>query len=125
MANLEHQRAEYAWEKSRIGLEVGGDDYKNLCKAAPALIMNNGLMQTLAFYADKNKNHHKELNQQLMTWLCTRFPEQINDPNFDQVMANLYKSGSSFYRQATGETLALLRWLRQFASVQRGGRGGE
>ena len=117
MANLEHQRAEYAWEKSREGLTVGDSDYKNLCKGAPALIMSRGLMQTLAFYADKNKPHHQALNRHLMQWLNQRFPEKVLAAEFTAVMDSLYKSESPFYREATTETLALLRWLRQFASV--------
>lgn len=35
------------------GTALAREEYRNLAKAAPALIMNNGLMQTLAFYQDE------------------------------------------------------------------------
>lgn len=117
MANLEHQRAEYAWQCAQEGLAKADSDYKNLCKGAPALVMNNGLMQTLAFYQDKGKGQHQALNRHLMKWLHQRYPQQISVDQFNQVMQSLYQSDSSFYREATSETLALLRWLRQFSSV--------
>lgn len=117
MANLEHQRAEYAWESARAGQKEAEKEYKNLCKAAPALIMNNGLMQVLAFYQDKGKEQHQALNRHLMQWLQRRFPNEIANSDFDNVMHSLYRGNSRFYREATAETLALLRWLRQFSSV--------
>ena len=42
---LEQQRAQFAWDCAKEGTALAGDDYRNLAKAAPALIMNNGLMQ--------------------------------------------------------------------------------
>lgn len=50
--SLDQQRAAYAWQCVQ-GCNSRNDDYTNLAKAAPALIMNNGLMQALAFYQDK------------------------------------------------------------------------
>lgn len=45
MPNLEQQRAAYAWNC----VQNCSSDYVNLAKSAPALVMGNGLMQTLAF----------------------------------------------------------------------------
>ncbi|MFZ4703783.1 MAG: type III-B CRISPR module-associated protein Cmr5 [Candidatus Methylumidiphilus sp.] len=38
--------------------------------------------------------------------------------NFKAAMDKFFKAESSFYMQATDETLALLRWIRQFAAAQ-------
>ena len=94
---LEQRRSEAAWRFSQEGTNIpgSGSDYINLAKAAPALIMNNGLMQTLAFYADK-------------------------DPGFLFFMEIMLKADSSTYRQATEEALLLLRWIRQFAAALGG-----
>lgn len=113
MATLDQQRAAYAW----TCIQSISKDYVNLAKAAPALIMNNGLMQTLAYYNDKDKEHHRALSKQLQSWLKKRFPEKLESDNYANVMQAFFTNDSRFYQQATDETLALLRWIRQFASA--------
>lgn len=48
MMTLEQRRSATAWRFAQEGV-ARSDQYKDLAKAAPALIMNNGLLQTLAF----------------------------------------------------------------------------
>lgn len=116
-ATLDQQRAAYAWQK----IQGCNSDYVNLAKAAPALIMNNGLMQTLAYYQDKDKGHHKALSLHLRQWLKYRF-SQFNGDDYQRIMQGLFNApDAQFYRQATEETLALLRWIRQFAAAKAGG----
>ncbi len=116
-ATLEQQRAQFAWQCAQEGVQVAGAEYRNLAKAAPALIMNNGLMQTLAFYQDKNKDHHRELAAQLRSWIMVRLGDPDPDVRFEAVMRFLLDSDSSRYRQATDEALLILRWIRQFAAA--------
>ncbi|TVR58907.1 MAG: type III-B CRISPR module-associated protein Cmr5 [Candidatus Competibacteraceae bacterium] len=112
--SLDQQRAAYAWQC----VQGCSGDYTNLAKAAPALIMNNGLMQALAFYQSKSKPHHLALNKHLREWLKTRFPKQFAGGNYAEVMQGLFGcEDPHFYPQATDETLALLRWIRQFAAA--------
>ena len=49
------QRAAIAWQYATAGMAQHGKEYKGLAKGAPALIMNSGLMPTLAFYSGKGK----------------------------------------------------------------------
>lgn len=114
--SLDQQRAAYAWKK----VQGQNEEYGKLAKGAPALIMNNGLMQTLAFYQDKGKPHHKELNQHLIGWLWERRPRRDVGiaPTFEQIMNDLLEADSHTYRKATEETLALLRWIRQLAAIK-------
>ena len=119
---LEQQRSQAAWVMSQEGLTVAGGEYVNLAKAAPALIMNNGLMQTLAFYADKDKAHHKALSGHLRRWITFRAGGADKDPGFAQLMDKLLRENSTNYRQATEESLLLLRWIRQFAAALNTGR---
>ncbi len=109
---LDQQRAAYAWQR----VQGCTKEYVNLAKAAPALIMNNGLMQTLAFYESKGKPHHQQLARHLSDWLHQQ--NQVTDSNFGAVMTSLQSTESSRYRQATEEALALLRWIRQFAAAE-------
>lgn len=119
---LEQKRSQAAWVMSQEGIKMAGGEYVNLAKAAPALIMNNGLMQTLAFYEDKGKAHHKALGGHLRHWIMVRAGGADNDPSFAQLMGILPKADSSTYRQATEESLLLLRWIRQFAAALNPGK---
>jgi len=124
MPDLEQERAAVAWKAAE---EAPNKDYENLAKAAPALIMGNGLMQTLAYFQGKGKDHHIVLNRQLLNWLCKRFkgrkgfPAETEKDKFGPVMKALYEADSVDYRQATEEALALLKWIRQFAPAVKGG----
>ena len=116
--DLEQQRAAHAW-KCTVGCE---EKYANLAKSAPALIMNNGLMQTLAFYKSKGKGKgveeaHNKLLEDVCLWLGQRDFALKADSPFKGVMTFLHGSESAIYRRATEEALALLRWIRQFASA--------
>jgi CRISPR-associated protein Cmr5 len=104
-----------------------GDKYANLAKAAPALVMNNGLMQTLAFFHAKEE-HHRRLGRHISEWLVETFAGQDGFPSrsevgqkedqlFIQVMQALTQAKPHLYRRATEEALSLLRWIRQFASA--------
>lgn len=116
--DLEQQRAAHAWSCAQDCEEK----YANLAKSAPALIMNNGLMQTLAFYKSKGKGkgteepHNKLLND-VCLWLTERHFAANADSPFKGVMTFLHGSESAVYRRASEEALALLRWIRQFASA--------
>ncbi|MDQ7074735.1 MAG: type III-B CRISPR module-associated protein Cmr5 [Gammaproteobacteria bacterium] len=65
---LEQKRAEHAWTKSAEGVALHGKDYVNSVKGLPALIMNSGLMQTLAFLQQKG-GRHELLSLHLRQWL--------------------------------------------------------
>lgn len=118
---LEQQRSQAAWDMAQEGIAVAGGEYTNLAKAAPALIMNNGLMQTLAFFNEKGgkepRNRYHMLAGQLRRWIVRRDSGVDQDPGFQTMMDALLKADSARYRQATEEALLLLRWLRQFAAA--------
>ena len=114
---LEQQRAQFAWDCAKEGTALAGDDYRNLAKAAPALIMNNGLMQTLAYYQDKGKPHHMTLAGQLRRWIMKREGGNGQDPGFPLMMEALLRAQPDQYRRATDEALLILRWIRQFAAA--------
>lgn len=132
-ATLEQQRAQFAWDNASMLKETLPSNFKDfatLAKGAPALIMNNGLMQTLAYYQDKGtdergqpkrgQEHILALSDILQRWVGPRAlgigtPKQA--PGFKQTMEKLLTSDAHQYRQATDEALLILRWIRQFAAA--------
>jgi CRISPR-associated protein Cmr5 len=124
--SLDQERARFAWK-----VRDQGEQYKKLAKGLPALVMQSGLMPVLAFLNDKNEKHHRALLHDLCEWLQSRFPQRIKGANFAEVMSALMGSQqgdaaghAQFYRMATEESLAILRWIRQFAAAVGGGNGG-
>lgn len=116
MKTLEQERAAFAWKK----VQGQSGDYRTLVKSAPAMIMSNGLMQTLAFLKGKGKQHHGDLLSHLLEWLVQRKIIALNIDNgadFSASMENLYGSSSQRYQQATEEAMAILRWLRQLVDA--------
>lgn len=120
MRTLDQQRAAFAWTCASRGVGDHKKGYVVLAKGAPALILNSGLMPTLAYYADKS-DASKALLNDLAAWLGQRFERhaeyQPAPRRFDEVMARLTGSSSGFYMQATDEALAILKWIRQFADA--------
>jgi CRISPR-associated protein Cmr5 len=118
--SLDQIRARYAWGC----VHDVTDEYVNLAKAAPSLIMTNGLMQTLAFLKSKGKVHHDKLLEDILGWLvkppaaCTF----LSGKEFEKVMNDLASRASSEqYLHATREALAILKWIRHLAAAKKGG----
>jgi CRISPR-associated protein Cmr5 len=130
---LEQQRAQDAWdcaEKARkqLGRE-GYDKYVDLAKGLPALIMNSGLMQVLAFLHEKSldkktgkpepEDHHTLVGLHLREALHNRFSGLPAE--FQGSMQELMDADAHRYQAITAEALAWLRWLRQMAAARHGG----
>ena len=114
---LEQQRALHAWEQAAQGIERHGSDYVNDAKGLPALIMNSGLMQVMAFLNQKGGRHHL-LATHLRDWLH----RQLDTPlEFEGFMQQMMQADSRRYQQVTTEAQAWLRWLRQLAAARNGG----
>ena len=116
---LEQRRARHAWEKA--------GRYKSehvaFAKGLPALIMNSGLMQVMAFCNEKggktSQGHVKEVADDMLDWLH----QQCGTPaQFEAFMEEMMQTTDSrCYQQVTIEALAWLKWLRQMASARVGG----
>lgn len=120
VVTLEQQRAADAWKVS----QGRGNEYKNLAKGLPALIMNSGLMQVMAFLYEKSggdkrskQRHCADLGDHLRAWLHGRFPKVIQGNDFASFMEAMMKADPSTYQQITAEAYAWLRWVRQIAAA--------
>ncbi len=110
----EQRRAEHAWGKAREGVERHGKDYVNDAKGLPALIMNSGLMQVMAFLHGKG-GRHETLAGHLRDWLH----EQMATPrDFEGFMEHLLAAGPREFQAITAEAFAWLAWLRQMAPAR-------
>lgn len=139
--SLDQKRAAYAWECVSAARNILGKDYEKfvpLVKSAPALIMNNGLMQFLAFCRSKldDKNPNKEMRYRLLllamlTWLADeeRAPAIVRSASdipldsqkklYQRIMGFLSQSASSSYRLKSQEALELAKWLKQHADAMK------
>lgn len=120
---LDQQRAAFAWSAACKGVEKHAKDYSTLAKGAPALIMNSGLMPTLAFYQHKS-DASKVLEKNIRDWMAKRFEKRPGPERFDggDVMKWLSECSSALYMEATDEALEILKWIRQFVdAVPKGG----
>ena len=113
---LEQQRAQDAWEKSASYSK----DHVNIAKGFPALIMNSGLMQVVAF-AHQKGDKHEVVASQLRTWLSKRFPQIIPKSDFENFMQSMMKALPQDYQAINAEAFAWLKWLRQMAAARKGG----
>ena len=112
---LEQIRAKHAWDKAK--------DYQkshiNTAKALPALIMNSGLMQVLAFCHDKG-GEYEVISGHLREWLRSRFENLRRAQEFEQFMSELMRCPPREYQQACMEALAWLKWLRLMSAARKG-----
>lgn len=114
---LEQKRAEHAWKKAAEGISQHKKDYVNDAKGLPALIMNSGLMQVMAYLHDKG-GRHETLAVHLRDWLH----EQCKTPkDFEGFMHTLMHAKPADFQAITTEAFAWLKWLRQMAAARVGG----
>lgn len=115
---LEQQRAQHAWNAS----EHYKKEHINVAKGLPALIMNSGLMQVLAFAHEKGSDSaHEAVARDLRSWLNKRFNNMDRDPGFELFMKVLMTASPSQYQAINAEAFAWLKWLRQMAAARKGG----
>jgi CRISPR-associated protein Cmr5 len=113
---LDQQRVADAWQCAQKNQTK---EYANLAKGLPALIMNSGLLQVMAFLQEKgdseNQRHCRVLGADLRAWLSRRFPDVPSE--FRAFMEAVMKADPRTFQAATVESLAWLRWLRQLAAA--------
>lgn len=111
---LEQQRAQNAW---KVSVSYQGE-HVNAAKGLPALIMNSGLMQVLAFCHEKGKAPAL-VAEHLRTWLAGQFPKTfVNGSDFGTFMEALMQASPSDYQAINAEAFAWLKWLRQMAAAR-------
>ena len=118
MRSIEQERAAHAWKCAQE--KVCNKEYVNLAKGLPALVMNSGLLQVMAYLEDKGKDHHQALGAHLRGWLAERFKIESD---FKPFMEKLMGFDSQRFQNVTEEAFAWLKWLRLMAAAQVKGDG--
>jgi CRISPR-associated protein Cmr5 len=113
----EQERATKAWDYiTAVKDRSYAGQYGGWVKRLPALILTNGLGQTLAFLRAKGHgvdNAPQMLYQHISDWIM----DQIG-PGTGSALEWIIRQDSSTYRRATTESLAFLNWLKRFAEAE-------
>lgn len=123
---MEQRRAAHAWEcakKAMDKLQHGNTkdsykDYVNAAKGMPALIMNSGLMQVMAYNQGKKEERYGLISEHLRDWL---HQVQGTPVEFETFMQHLMQAEPRTFQAITAEAFAWLKWLRQMAAARTGG----
>jgi CRISPR-associated protein Cmr5 len=123
--SVDQERARHAWQHTAVSKDLA-KEFSDLASAAPALVMANGLMQTLAYLQDKSADKHKALLRGVLSWIGPRVLS--SGDRFEDVMMALFggdgKPGADHtdtYMRATEEALEILKWIRHFAKARAKG----
>ena len=120
--NIEQERAKAAFTFAEQAKSKNG--YDSYAKKVPMYILNNGLVNTLAFIHSKQKDAAwQQLNKDITSW----FKDGDKDPQ--SLIRDKFVNNKSLIevvvclndvelRQVTNETLALFSWLRRFVKEE-------
>jgi len=122
---LGQERAAFALEQLRNRLSNASDKIKKEFPAftagLPAMILQNGFGQTLAFLlakaGDNQADKHYIAFEIITDWL--REKEVLNGESKEEVMEYISNQmDQAQYLHAQRETLAMLEWLKRFANAE-------
>jgi len=116
---LGQQRAAYCLDKIRDLDNSLREDFESFTAGLPAMILQNGFGQALAFLKAKAKGQdkHQAAFEIITTWLVQR--EILREPSDDaDLLSQLSKMDQKKYLQAQRETLAMLEWLKRYANAK-------
>ena len=129
LRSLEQRRASFAWKKAGSVPMEKRKEYTSWVKKLPAMIMTNGLGQTMAFLKSKSKEDEGQqgmydlLYKHISEWLTSDADIPLAWHNEVKQKSDIIErivhecTGSIIYRQAAQEALALISWLKRFAEA--------
>lgn len=119
MRTMAQKRAEYALSEVLAATgKVEKDKLKAFSAGAPSMILQNGFGQTLAFWLAKGKQEHMTLFDILTRWLkqtdIKNFGDCQQPKDYIQKLSTMEQRE---YLNNQSETLALLEWVKRFATA--------
>lgn len=129
---LGQKRAKYALDKILAIKANDRQGFKSLSAAAPSMILQNGFGQTMAFLLAKGTDKHFNINETdkhiilfdiIQKWLCYENRDVKNDfiestSLRQEFIRKLSELDQTQYLTAQKEALALLEWVKRFASAE-------
>jgi len=118
MENLEQIRARNALAKAEDAKAKKRQGEGDALSGYPSLIITNGLLATLAFSIEKEKQPQRIANA--IAYHLANMPENENlvaplPATAEGLRTKLTQSDSSHLKQCTAEALAFLSYLKRFA----------
>ena len=112
---LSQRRAAYALTevKAIIG-ESFSKEFRSYAANLPPMIQMNGFGQALAFCNSKSDSAYQRLYSIVSRWLTSDDQPYVAH---DDVLTGITTEGMGLYRLAQTEALALLDWVKRFASA--------
>ncbi len=121
MQTMDQQRAAFALQATENHLKLDTTRQTELRRCIiqiPALIHMNGLGQALAFYRMKGRDSSHEMIYQLLgKWLCQEPAGRVFDSSEHDLLKAITSGDMFRYMAAQNEALALLEWLKKFATA--------
>lgn len=109
---VDQRRAKLAWDLVSNVADKNRKEYTTLVRNAGALILTNGLLQTLAFWRAKEKPHIIEHINELLK-------QELGLEEFDlftKLRDN--ETNAVTYSELKNLTLAVIIWLKRFAEAK-------
>lgn len=129
MRTMAQKRAGYALQRV-VNIRSDKNEFKNFSAGIPAMILQNGFGQTLAFLLAKGtdkdgkiKQNDKHIDQFdiIKDWLSLQEGDINNcfvrEKDRTKLMQELMNMKQNDYLDAQNETLALLEWVKRFANA--------
>lgn len=112
---LSQRRAAFAIERVGAVKDEGyAQAFRSYASSLPSMIQMNGFGQALAFIHSKKDPAYKALYGLVSDWLVMDDQPYANQHD---VLGGVTRMGMSRYRLAQTEALALLEWVKRFASA--------
>jgi CRISPR-associated protein Cmr5 len=114
---LGQQRAEFCLEQLEH-LQCQREEFKNFSAGLPAMILQNGFGQALAFLAAKSsgRDKHSSAFSIIASWLHRQ--NLIQSVETVEVLKEVSSMPQDKYLHAQKETLAMLEWLKRYANAE-------
>jgi CRISPR-associated protein Cmr5 len=109
---IAQQRSAFALKKVQ---SANADKFDKLVAGLPAMILQNGFGQSMAFLLAKGKDHHHQAFDIVREWLVNR--KLLSANRGDQFMSELSSLPQEKYLRAQEEALAVLEWVKRYANA--------
>ncbi len=115
MRTLGQQRAKFCLEQLE-NLSCNREEFKNFSAGLPAMILQNGFGQTLAFLVAKGTDKHLAGFSIIVAWLVNRNILTTAVPG--DILNQVSSLEQGDYLHAQRESLAMLEWLKRYANAE-------
>lgn len=116
MNTIAQKRSAFALNELKKVPKTDQEKFKKLSAGLPAMILQNGLGQSLAFLLAKGKNEHIAAFDMISAWLKKQ--KVITDCSHNHAMAELSAISQENYLHGQEEALKVLEWIKRYANAE-------